>query len=253
MPQKYSNRHLEPAKIILTLERLQARIEERFPDSGLASVCAEVATEARRVATEASTLSRPSWPLRIAVFALAGFGLVAQFAAARYFHFERVGESSELLQALEAAVNLLILFGGAVWFLLSLEERIKRRKALDGLYGLAALAHVVDMHQLTKDPTVMLTPHLRTRASPARTMTRFQLTRYLEYCAELLALIGKLAALYGERMRDSVVINVVNDTETLSTNLGRKIWQKIMIIGELTDDPTTPPPQSEPNAPPKTA
>lgn len=230
-----SYRELEPPKIIKTLERLHARIAERFPESGLANVCAEVVAEAHRVAAEAGALSKPSWPLRIAVATLAGVGFIAQIAAFQAFHIERLGASAELVQALEAAVNLLILFGGAVWFLLSLEERIKRRKALDGLYGLTGLAHVVDMHQLTKDPTVMLTPHLRTRASPARIMTRFELTRYLEYCAELLALIGKLAALYGERVRDSVVINVVNDTETLATNLGRKIWQKIMIIGELTD------------------
>ena len=64
-------------------------------------------------------------------------------------------------------------------------------------------------------------------------MSRFELTRYLDYCAEMLALIGKLAALYAERMRDSVVINAVNDIENLTTGLGRKIWQKITIISAL--------------------
>jgi hypothetical protein len=51
----------------------------------------------------------------------------------------------------------------------------------------------------------------------------------------MLALIGKLAALYGERMRDAVVIEAVNDLENLTTGLGRKIWQKITIIGALSD------------------
>ncbi|MEM9751684.1 MAG: hypothetical protein AAF869_12110 [Pseudomonadota bacterium] len=31
-------------------------------------------------------------------------------------------------------------------------------------------------------------------------------------------------------MRDARVIDAVNDIEALTTHLGRKIWQKIMII-----------------------
>ena len=50
-----------------------------------------------------------------------------------------------------------------------------------------------------------------------------------------MALIGKLSALYAERMRDGVVIEAVNDMETLTTGLGRKIWQKITLIGVLED------------------
>lgn len=66
-------------------------------------------------------------------------------------------------------------------------------------------------------------------------MTQFELTRYLDYCAEMLALIGKLAALYADRVRDSVVIASVNDIEDLTAGLGRKIWQKITIIGALDE------------------
>jgi hypothetical protein len=102
------------------------------------------------------------------------------------------------------------------------------------VHRLRALAHVVDMHQLTKDPTVLLGSH-KTASSPERTMTQFELTRYLDYCAEMLSLIGKLAALYGERMRDGVAIDAVNDIENLITGLGRKIWQKITIIGALDE------------------
>jgi hypothetical protein len=66
-------------------------------------------------------------------------------------------------------------------------------------------------------------------------MSRFELTRYLEYCSEMLALIGKLAALYAEGARDAVLIEAVNDVETLAGNLGRKIWQKITIIEQLDE------------------
>ena len=73
---------------------------------------------------------------------------------------------SELVQGLEAAVNLLILFGGAIWFILTLEEREKRQRALDSLHRLRQLAHVIDMHQLTKDPSTLAS--ISARPSPRR-------------------------------------------------------------------------------------
>ncbi len=223
-------RALDPGKLIETLGRLQTRIDERFPGSGLGRVCAELTETARTSAAEAARLARPSWPWRIAVGALVVLGVWAQVAAAKFLHLERVKADVDLLQVLEAAVNLLLLFGGTVWFLLSVEKRLKRERALDALHSLRALAHVIDMHQLTKDPTAVLKAHEPTAASPVRVMSRFELTRYLDYCAEMLALIGKLAALYADEMRDAVVIDAVNEMENLTTGLARKMWQKIMLI-----------------------
>jgi hypothetical protein len=223
-------RALDPGKLIETLCRLQTRIDERFQGSGLGRVCTELTETARTSATEAARLAKPSWPWRIAVGAIVALGVWAQVAAAKFLHLERVKADVDLLQVLEAAVNLLLLFGGAVWFLLSVERRLKRERALDALHSLRALAHVIDMHQLTKDPTAVLKAHEPTAASPARAMSRFELTRYLDYCAEMLALIGKLAALYADEMRDSVVIDAVNEMENLTTGLAQKMWQKIMLI-----------------------
>ncbi|MDX2277803.1 MAG: hypothetical protein NW206_20310 [Hyphomonadaceae bacterium] len=225
---------LDPARIIETLTRLKARIDARFPNAGLGRVCAEVIDTAKRTSQRVAALTAPSWGWRIAVGVLIVLGIVAQIAAARFLHIDRIEADAGLLQSLEAAVNLLILFGGAAWFLITWEERRKRQRVLDALHELRSLAHVVDMHQLTKDPTNILNIN-RTPASPERTMTRFELTRYLDYCAEMLALLGKLAALYGESMRDGVVVDAVNDVEALTTDLARKIWQKIMIIGDLEE------------------
>lgn len=227
---------LDPARIVETLRRLHARVADRFPQSGLAKVCAEAVQTAERTAAQAAAIAKPNALLRIGVGALIVAGAAAQIGAARLLHIESASlDALGLVTGLEAAVNLLILFGGGVWFLLTIEERIKRQKVLAALHELRALAHVIDMHQLTKDPTIVLGPHLATQASPARAMSEFELARYLDYCAEMLALIGKLAALYGERMRDPVIIDAVNDLENLTANLGRKIWQKIMIIGQLDE------------------
>ena len=61
-------------------------------------------------------------------------------------------------------------------------------------------------------------------------MSRFELTRYLDYCSEMLSLTNKLAALYAQNLPDAVVIDAVNDIEQLTTNLSSKIWQKITIL-----------------------
>lgn len=225
-----SYRTLDPVRLVQTLEKLRERIEKRFANAGLARLCGELIETAKESTQEAAKLAIPNWPLRIGIGAIIVFGLIAQIAMAKYLRIENAANNIGLLGNLEAAVNLLILFGGAVWFLLTMEERMKRRRALDELHKLRSFAHVIDMHQLTKDPTALL----QERAPPRR-MSKFELTRYLDYCAEMLALIGKLAALYAERVRDPVVIEAVTEIENLTTGLARKIWQKIAAIGEIEE------------------
>jgi hypothetical protein len=94
---------------------------------------------------------------------------------------------------------------------------------------------VIDMHQLTKDPSLVLgTERVKdTAASPKRVMTAFELGRYLD-CSEMLSLTGKVAALYAQDLDDPVVVEAVNDIEMLATNLSRKVWQKIAILQAAT-------------------
>ena len=40
-------------------------------------------------------------------------------------------------------------------------------------------------------------------------MTPFELTRYLDYCSEMLSLTAKIAALYAQSSSDAVVIDAV--------------------------------------------
>jgi hypothetical protein len=221
---------LDPVRIVETLTRLQERIDRRFPNAGLGRVCAQLIETAHAAIEQAAKLAAPNWQLRTAVGAIIVAGAVAQYMAADFLHLNEFEANVGFLQSLEAAVNLLILFGGAAWFLMTLEERFKRQRALDALHKLRSMAHVIDMHQLTKDPTALVQER-----APPRSMTKFQLTRYLDYCAEMLSLTGKLAALYGERMRDPVVIEGVNEIENLTTGLANKIWQKISMIGELEE------------------
>ena len=73
----------------------------------------------------------------------------------------------------------------------------------------------------------------RTASSPQRQLTRFELSRYLDYCTELLSLSSKLAATHAQCMDDPVVLDAVNDIEILASNLSNKIWQKIVILDTI--------------------
>ncbi len=106
-----------------------------------------------------------------------------------------------------------------MFFLITLEVRVKRRRALKAIHELRSLAHIIDMHQLTKDPHVLLGQGPQTANSPMRTLTPYQLARYLDYCSEMLSLIGKLAALYVQRFDDQVALAAVDGIEDLTNGL----------------------------------
>jgi hypothetical protein len=224
--------------IVKTVERLHARIAERFPGSGLADIAADLAETARATAARVEELSSPNYALRAIAGVAIAAGLMAQIYFAEIIDWANVLKRADpvgLTQGLDAIVNLLILAFGAIWFVLTLEARLKRRRVQARLYELRSFAHVIDMHQLTKDPTVVLSGSEPTPSSPERRMNEFELSRYLDYCAEMLALIAKLGALYAARIRDRDVMVAVTEVEELTSDLGRKIWQKIMILSELDE------------------
>lgn len=216
-----------------TLEKLKRRIEERFPGSGLGRVAKELSEVAIAIVGLVEQLSRPIWPIRILTF-LAIALLVGLAAWVVFFTVKNIpaGESGlvEILQGAESAINEVIFLCLAIFFLANLENRIKRRAALNSLHRLRSIAHVVDMHQLTKDPASLVGEFNRTASSPERTMSPQQLTRYLDYCSELLAINSKLAALHVQCFQDSEVQKTVDEVETLSLTLSSKIWQKIMML-----------------------
>ncbi len=225
--------HLKADLILKTIERLEQRINNRFPDSGLGRVCGEF----RILSYESEALSRrlgpPIWPVRIvawmAAVLLVGLVIWALVQLVQHFSFNAEG-MADLLQTTESAINELIFLGLALFSLIRFETRIKQRSALAALHRLRSIAHVVDMHQLTKDPAYLLGTFTQTQVSPERSLTRQQLTRYLDYCSEMLALNSKIAALFAENMDDPVILNAVNDLESLTQGMAAKIWQKIMIL-----------------------
>ena len=222
---------LDEQAIIKTAEVLRNRVVERFPARGLAKIVTHLLDLSRITAAEAGDLRQPYWGMRfVSVLAiiggLAGFALLYRFF--RIIMDEQVG-LAEFTQGLEATLNIILISGLVIGFFLRLENRRKRTIALNGLYRLRATAHVIDMHQLTKDPAKIVGTH-PTSSSPLRDLDSEQLLRYLDYCTEMLSLTGKLAALYAQYFPDATVVAAANDVEQLTTNLSRKIWQKINLV-----------------------
>lgn len=234
---------LRADEIVKTVGKLQARVCERFPESGLAHVCADLLSTARGTTARVERLARPYYGLRILAGLALVLGVTAQLYLARLIDWRAVirhADAVGIAQGLDSVVNLLLLAFAAIWFVLTLELRLKRRRALREFYKLRSFAHVIDMHQLTKDPTVVLSGGARTASSPERRMSEFELSRYLDYCAEMLSLIAKLAALYAGRLQDREIVAAVNEVEELTSDLGRKIWQKIMILSRLDEGKAAP-------------
>ena len=224
-------RVLDATKILDTIDRLALRIRERFPSAGLNTVVAELQAVGKDTRTRADWVSRPNRWLRAAAALLGALLLTVLVGAAMSLRLPgRVESVGSLMQALESTVNDIVFVAVAIWFLATIEARIKRRVALRGIHELRSLAHVVDMHQLTKDPEPVLGLGPATDSSPERTLTRFELARYLDYCSEMLSLTSKLAALYVQTFDDRTVLAAVSDVQGLTTGLSNKIWQKIMIL-----------------------
>jgi hypothetical protein len=226
-------RRLDERQILQTLRLLGNRIEERFPGSGLGRVSRELESVGEKAAGNVAWLRKPLFPIRLAA-AAATVLLIVLLAGALIAAFRTtngIGDGmSDVVQGIEALVNDVVFAGVAVWFMFTLESRIKRKRALAAIHELRSIAHIVDMHQLTKDPERHLSREPDTASSPIRDMNREQLGRYLDYCSELLSVTAKVSALYVQDFADPVVLEAVSEVETLTTGLSGKIWQKITLL-----------------------
>lgn len=222
-------RSLDPGRIIETLDVLARRIGERFPHTGLERVSQELTDIARHTSASIAAIARPNLWIRAFVAAILASGLaLLGWLVWEALDLETSNELTNVMQGIDSATSLLIVLGGLALYLSSLENRWRRDRAMKALHELRSIIHVIDMHQLTKDPSAFGAP--RTSSSPERGMSAHQLLRYLGYCSELLSLASKVAALYADKLRDPAIVDAVGDIERLTAHLGQKIWQKIELV-----------------------
>jgi hypothetical protein len=226
-------RSLDPQRVIETISALEKRITERFPGAGLGGVCTELNAIAQHNSQRAEAIGRRNHLLRAFVFLVlaGGVWLLVRIATLISISTSTTADNVySVLQGIEAAMNIIVLMGAALFFLVTIEDRLKRRRALTALHELRSIVHVIDMHQLTKDPSAVVSVGGKTPSSPARTLSPFEVTRYLDYCSEMLSLTSKVAVLYAQAFPDPVVTDAVSDIERITVGLSQKIWQKIMIL-----------------------
>ncbi|MGL5096748.1 MAG: hypothetical protein ACRDD1_14230, partial [Planctomycetia bacterium] len=226
-------RLLRPEKIIETQEMLFQRIEARFPGSGLAKLAGEVLGVAQRAMVRAEQIHRPNLLLRLGIALVvavaAGYGCLA--ATTLKLRGAELRDVGALMQFADSSLGTLVFLGAALFFLFSLEQRWKREAALAALHELRALAHVVDMHQMTKDPERLFArgPLVFIDKNPTA-RTPFELNRYLSYCNEILAILSKIAALYVQKFPDAPTVSAVDQVEDLCSGLSNRICQKILVL-----------------------
>jgi len=220
-----------------TIERLHLRMRDRFPESNLANICRELLEISSEAPQTVHWIARPNYLLRLATY---GFILIAVLVVAEFLLQLRVSAAginlADIVQMIEAALNTLILLGAGIVFLVTLENRRKRNRVIRAVNRLRCIAHIVDMHQLAKDPDSIAEHTISTPHSPKRVLTQYELARYLDYCTEMLSLVSKTAFLYVQDYHDPVAAEAVNDLEALTTGLSSKIWQKIMMLPSQQDD-----------------
>jgi hypothetical protein len=233
---------LDPQQLLRTSMALERRVAERFPESGLRKIAGEVVQLTRVTTDQATELSKPIWWLRALLLSLVLVGAGLFVEVGTFLSFTNLSQDvAGSVQSIEALINTIVLGVIGVTALVGLEARIKRKRVGLHLHSLRSVIHVIDMHQLTKDPDALTATYQPTVHSPVRNFTAAELVRYLDYCAELLAITGKLAALYAQAFNDEQVAEAVSDIEELGTDLSRKVGQKMMVVEtRLTATNTTP-------------
>lgn len=234
MPVASRYNRLDARAVAATVESVRARIVARFPTRNLGNVATAVHVAALRAAGAGE---RP-FHRRVAraVCGVLALAVVVGTAAAIVIVVRDAVDAAggrasfDWLPVIESAVNDVAFAAIATFFLLTVSQRLDRRAIVRELHGLRSLAHVIDMHQLTKDPERVLSQPDPTDASVTDTLEGAELGRYLDYCSELLSLVAKTAALYSQESNDSLVLDTVSEIEGLTNGLSRKIWQKIALL-----------------------
>jgi hypothetical protein len=225
-----------------TIERLHLRMKDRFPQSNLANVCQELHRISKEAPQTVRWIAKPNYLLRFGTYGFILVVVLVLVESLRQLDLPAGGiDLADLVQLVDSGLNSLVLIGAGVLSLVTLENRRKRNRVIRAVNRLRCIAHIVDMHQLTKDPDsiaeyVFSTPH-----SPRRVLTQYELARYLDYCTEMLSLISKTGFLYVQDYHDPVATEAVNDLEDLTNGLSSKIWQKIMMLPEETGGSLTKP------------
>jgi hypothetical protein len=222
----------------MTARKLVGRIDERFSDCELKRLAQKVE---KTVANSRRRLRGPYalgflvrlvvWPCVFAALGAVGYGIYCLDLKVQ------VNNGGEFVQGLDSALQVMIMLAAGTWFFLTLGNRLVRNRLLKAVQELRAQVHMIDLLQLDKDPDRLFRKEgENTATSPqlGKVSTPFLLSRYLDYCSELLSLISKVAALYSEQVKDPVVLAELSEIEKLTNQYRLTIGTKMASISNLS-------------------
>ncbi|MGX9791845.1 hypothetical protein [Mycobacterium sp. MMS18-G62] len=217
-----------------TVAQLERRIHARFGERGLTKAARDLGDLVVLIQSEAgqshARLRRMTMAARAGSITIVAATVIALAFTLRSAVIEGLAHTADWVPLVESFVNDLVFAAIAVVFLWAFPERLERRSLLRMLHRLRSLAHVIDMHQLSKDPEQLNPTYVPTAQSVLHGLDADQLYHYLGYCSEMLSLTAKTAALGGEHTTDGVVLETISYIENLTTELSNKIWQKISLL-----------------------
>jgi hypothetical protein len=217
-----------------TVAQLERRIDARFGERGLTKAARDLGYLVDLVRNEAGQsrdrLRRTTFIARASGITIIAATLVLLVFTLRSAVVDGLARTIDWVPLVESVINDLVFAAIAVVFLWAFPERLERRALLRLLHRLRSLAHVIDMHQLSKDPEQVGPAYTPTAQSVPHGLDADQLHHYLGYCSEMLSLTAKTGALCAEHSTDGVVLETVSYIETLTTELSNKIWQKISLL-----------------------
>ena len=223
-----------------TVTHLERRIHARFGERGLTKAARDLGRLVGLVETGAgqsrTRLRRTTLIARSASVAIIVATLAVLAFSLRSTISDGMERTADWVPLVESVINDLVFAAIAVVFLWAFPDRLERRSLLRLLHRLRSLAHVIDMHQLSKDPEQLRPGYTPTAESVLHGLDAEQLRHYLDYCSEMLSLTAKTAALCAEYSTDAVVLETVSYIETLTTDLSNTIWQKVSLLPRA-DDP----------------
>src|SRR5437660_1204752 len=114
-------RQLDPEKIIETVQKLQTRIEERFPGSGLGKVVAELLRVAQETVARIQWIQRPQLPLRAAALMLSLAIIALVILVLRNIKKFDLNDFTNTMQGVDASIGSVVFIGAAILFLISSE------------------------------------------------------------------------------------------------------------------------------------
>jgi hypothetical protein len=224
--------HLDVSAVANTAAALHGRVEAVFPDRNIARIAASIAGMLAS-GVKANRRSFRERLLRVAcvaacvAIAAAGCAALALSLVAAFNPAADDKKWAALPPLVESTINNGVFAAVAVAFLATLPRRRRRRRTLAHLHRLRSLAHVIDLHHLAKEPELVMPASV---PSTPDMLDDVGLARYLSFCVELLALVGKAAALCAEGDNDPVVLDTVAEIETLTAGIARGVWQRLTLL-----------------------